>query len=764
MAAREEITVTIDRERIAFGEGPDRTAIIDGFIEEGGSRKKVTLRGHACPGDLQIGIAYRVMGNWTEHVKYGAQFQFRCFTIAQQFGRRGVTRYLQLAPGIGPAVADKLWAAYADKAPEMLREDPKRVSKEIKGLSYANCLGASMHFREELVIEGCTIDLMDLLDGRGFPKKLLPMLISKWGNAAADKIRENPYVLLSLPGAGWLTVDRLYLDLGKDPHAMERQSRCIVHSLAGGSGDTWQDIGKARSAVLQQIGGTDAKPDEAIKLAFGEGWIRLKRAEGTVFLALEERARQEETIANRVIESFSDDVDWPDMLGVDGISDHQQVQAMMAMQGAICCLIGSPGTGKSYLFAHIIKELLKSRGAGEIAACSPTGKASIRMKEAMLQCGVDLETSTIHRLLGVEAMSDGGWKFSHDAENPLPQRFIFVDEWSMGGCPLGAALLSACGPGTHVMFIGDTNQLSPVEHGGPLRDMIAAGVPTGELTEIRRNSGRIVKACKEMRETGRFVPSEKMDIATGENLYVHECSSPAIQAAALESAIRKLRDQKKYDVIWQVQVICAVNNKSEISRVELNKRLQEILNPGGYSVPGNPFRVNDKIICLKNAWTPAADPTNPNCNPKGEVFVANGEMAEVLEVTPSVTTAELKGPYRVVRIPRGAKAKDEEEEEGDTKKAAEPKWSLGFCITSHKSQGSEWSVVIAMIDSSSGAGFVCDRAWVTTTISRAKDSCLCIGKKQTLDHWCQRAAIDHRKTFLKEMIVAGKANLQPQGE
>ena len=116
-----------------------------------------------------------------------------------------------------------------------------------------------------------------------------------------------------------------------------------------------------------------------------------------------------------------------------------------------------------------------------------------------------LEATTIHRLLGVSRNGHDkkGWGFIHNAANPLPYRFVFVDEVSMLDVDLAANLFAACQPGTHILLIGDTGQLPPVGHGAPLRDLIAAGVGCGELTEIWRNAGDIVKGCSPFAQADR---------------------------------------------------------------------------------------------------------------------------------------------------------------------------------------------------------------------------------------------------------------------
>jgi exodeoxyribonuclease-5/exodeoxyribonuclease V alpha subunit len=141
----------------------------------------------------------------------------------------------------------------------------------------------------------------------------------------------------------------------------------------------------------------------------------------------------------------------------------------------------------------------------------------VRASQALTLAGVDVQASTIHRTLGVMEAGYGGdqWGFQHNAKNPLPFRFVVVDESSMIDTSLMADLLDACGPGTHVLFVGDPYQLPPVGHGAPLRDMIDAGeafVSRGELTQVRRNAGQIVHACARIKNGESFEVCDAVDL------------------------------------------------------------------------------------------------------------------------------------------------------------------------------------------------------------------------------------------------------------
>jgi exodeoxyribonuclease V alpha subunit len=319
---------------------------------------------------------------------------------------------------------------------------------------------------------------------------------------------------------------------------------------------------------------------------------------------------------------------------------------------------------------------------------------------------------------------------------------------------LFASLLRALPSGAHLLLVGDVNQLPPVGHGAPLRDMIAAGVPAGELTKIERNWGTIVQACADIRDGKKWQTVNELEPDAGLNLKLIPAANGSAAVEKIVSTILKIRNAKLYDPIWGVQVIVAVNKKSELSRRDLNKRLQGELNPAGQRAGSNPFRVGDKIVCLKNSLVPICDDAPPEYNRDAldsKVFVANGEQARVVSVSDKLTTVSLDSPKRLVKIPRGASNGEHEDAAASTDTGCQ--WDLAYAISCHKSQGSEWPCVIVALDEYPGARRICSREWIYTAISRAKSVCLLVGKRNVADGMCVTRSITKRKTFLKELIL-----------
>ena len=416
------------------------------------------------------------------------------------------------------------------------------------------------------------------------------------------------------------------------------------------------------------------------------------------------------------------------------VTPHQQEQLDRAMASRIGILTGSPGTGKTFTAASLIKSIVSKHGEPSIAICAPTGKAAVRITEAMQGLGIAIVARTIHSLLKVESGGDDGWWFRYGSSNRLPYKFIIVDESSMIDTGLMASLLSACRPDGHVLFIGDVNQLPPVGHGAPLRDMIAAGMPCGELREIIRNDGGIVQACADIRDGVKF--------SYGGNLESIKTADHILETC---HAIKRESKDRCLDPVWDIQVLVPINRRSEVSRKKLNGVLQQDLNDGN---PGDSLWVGDKVVNTRNGWFMPTRETAKDVatNATGHVYVANGEIGRMIEAKPKYFVAKMSNPDRTVRVPLWEHAASDEEEGGG-------RWDLAYALSVHKSQGSEWPVVIVILDDSMAAKRVCSREWLYTAISRATQHCILIGDPRIAEEICRRPALGERKTFLKELIL-----------
>lgn len=732
---------------------------------------------------LGYGMAYRFYGHTVPYNnrrtgKTEDQFKFESFVAEKPATLQAVVAYLQQCDGIGPVTARTMFEIKGAEAVTWLREKPAEVAAQVPRLKLDKAQAAAVLLGKMQATERAKMDLLGLLNGRSLPKKTVDHAISDYGSAAAQHIRRNPYLLMKYKGIGFLKADQLYLELGpkggpdRAKHAarIKRQALCCWYAIAREStGDTWFSANVAKRALSQSIAGAQPDFQRAITLAIRSGMLAERYENGSRLLAEQKKAAAEDRVARSLAwaaeESEAADrfEGWPEVTEEFGLSPHQVVNVRNATSGIIGILAGSPGTGKTYCSAAIIRAAIALFGMDKIAVAAPTGKAAVRVTEAMQRNGVNLKAVTIHSLLQVESSADG-WSFRYGRANPLPFQFVIIDEASMIDTDLMASLLAARGRGTFFLFVGDPNQLAPVGHGAPLRDMIAAGIPCGTLTEIQRNSGRIVRACAEIRDTRKFAVSPALDLEAGENLIVVEQDTPERQISSLEQIIGQFinANPRRYDPVWDVQVLVAVNKKSPLGRKPLNTALQQLLNASGERAAGNPFRIGDKVINLKNGWLPSLEKTEL-ANEDGKVYVANGEQGEVLQVETNKTVIRLMNPDRLVLVPRGTqddksddepdKGNPEDEENSENQSTGTGcNWDLGYAISVHKFQGSECPIVIVVIDEHNSARRVCSRNWLYTALSRAKTACLLIGKKTVANDFCRQDGL-RRRTYLVERFT-----------
>ena len=763
-----------------------------------------TVKGNIDGDGITPTVAYRFLGRWVDDVKRGRQFQFSTFVRDTPMDANGVIKYLvDMCPNIGKRRAGELWVSFGESTIEVVRTQPQRVAHALQiDLKQAEAAAAAL--QESSEVARTRIDLFGLFHGRGFHGALVNAAIKKWGARAPQIIRRDPFKLLTakMPSAGFKRVDKLYLDLGNNPARLKRQFFCLWNHLRSDSnGHTWLRAKDACRSIEAQVGRNLAQPIKAAKLGKRAKWLTVRRdAAGEVWLAEAEKARAEWRLSegvwrlltaggDSVVGSHADGDNrkllWPKS-GFQKLSTHQAEHVKTLLTAPLCILAGTPGAGKTYTAAAIIRQVVEEYGSSDVLVCAPTGKAAVRISQALRQYGIAIEATTIHRALEISrnGHDGGGWGFERNLHNPLEKRFVIIDEFSMCDTPIVADLLEACGDDCHVLIIGDPYQLPPVGHGAPLRDLIASGViPVAELTEIQRNAGQIVHACRAIKEGRRFETTNKYDPAAGLSLEFVETACEADTVATLLNMLAHIKAGSKLDVVWEVQVLCTVNEKSKLARKPLNAVLQTVLNPTGYQVRPNPFRVDDKLICLKNCSMPlvglmrgkdAADPqqrrdadnykplSDDPCDMGGEntseEYVANGEIGRVIGVSATRTVVKFVGPDRLIGIKHG---KLKEVSEGEEQAASDEgsskgpgcDFDLAYAVTCHKMQGSEAPIVIIPIDGYAGAKRIACREWWYTAISRARQLCVLIGKRSVIDQGCRNVSLQRRRTFLKELLT-----------
>lgn len=752
--ACQEIVARFIGERMRFSNESGDVAIVEAHLVSTASDVKpgrITLKGPVGFGELREGQQYVFYGKFSKYTNKRTgqtedQFHFDTFVREEPADRDSIVSYLVQHGercGIGAARSFALWQAFGSDAVRISREEPARVVEALAAAKLKTSIEQAKEFASKLggdvATERVKLDLTSLLRGRGFPKGISTLLIQDLGNKAAQLVRRCPYILMKYKNCGFKKTDALYLDLGLPASALKRQALSAWYAVARDTeGHTWYPHAYPTAFLRANISGANVDIEKALKLATrGKALAEIRASSEGVswngndrWFAEHKKAEHEQQIAEAIVASKNEKLLWPKPDLIQKVSEHQREQISKSLSSSICILGGSPGTGKTWSVASLVEALIRIVGADNIAIGAPTGKAAVRVTENLIQRGIRLKAYTWHSWLNRIVMHFDG---------RFPQKVLIGDESSMLDTDLMSAILRARHKGTHVLLVGDVNQLPPVGHGAPLRDMIAAGVAYGELREIQRNSGGIVEACAAIRDN--------LPWSAGDNLIMRSQGSPEGTIAALLETLEQARESG-IDPIWDCQPVVAVNESSPLSRVELNKILQQKLNrsPG---VDGMKFRVGDKLVNTKNGYFDCLEHEQSDevqTNDRNAVYVANGELAKVVEIKGKQVIAELQSPNRTIIFGVGASASEEGEESGCT-------FDLGYALTVHKAQGSDWKWAIPILDEYPGARRICDRSWLYTAISRAKDRCILIGKKSTADRMVRVANIQNRKTFLREQIL-----------
>jgi exodeoxyribonuclease V alpha subunit len=416
------------------------------------------------------------------------------------------------------------------------------------------------------------------------------------------------------------------------------------------------------------------------------------------------------------------------------LTEEQEAAAEVLRNNQIALLTGFPGTGKTVTLSQVARSFDPST----TFCCAPTGRAAQRMSEALAESRLSLTATTIHSLLGPDRNGHDkkGWGFRHNKFNRLPAKTVIADEMSMVDNSTFNALVTALPDDCQLILIGDPNQLPPVGVGAALRDMInSAVIPHAKLTKVHRYAGRIAHVCQSINQGRRWQPSPALDENPDagefgpENLKHMERKTPSDCIDAMEATIDAMIKRRGYDPMNDIQVLCSRNDQGPLNRVELNKRLQHMLNPDGEKMDGVPFRVGDKIMCLQNGYRESF--ARDGAEKLGQLYVANGEIGTVVQIGKKDVLCRINGAH--IKFPKGA---------------WDNQLTLSYAITVWKAQGGGFPVCIHMIDE----GRNVDRSLIYTSLSRSKRLCCTIGKLTVLHQQCERVLLEDRKTLLSERL------------
>lgn len=686
---------------------------------------------------LNVGDTVSLMGDETVHARFGTQFRVVSYERRAPSSNSAIIKYLEsgVVRGVGPVMARAIVDTFGMDTLEVLEKEPERLT-EVPGIGKKKAKMISDSFREKKLLR----DVLLSLEPYGVTVGQAYKMMQTYGELCLAKVQENPYQLIDdIEGIGFLTADRIATHVsGFEPDSLSRLIAGIRYCLIKARderGDMFLPYPDLISRASELLGADPDRITETVEWMESGGDLMRCEVSETDAVYLPYLFKTEEFIAKKLLQlnvppaAEAWDLNrWQKRVKME-LSKEQQQAVTLSLTNGVSIITGGPGTGKTTIIRCIL-DLMQDKGyAVELAA--PTGRAAKRMSEA-----TGCDARTIHRLL--EYIPGEG--FQRNAENPLIADMVIVDEMSMVDAPLMFALLKALTKGTRLVLVGDRDQLPPVGCGNVFSDALASEtLPYFRLTEIFRQAqqSNIVR-------NAHLINSGRMPILVDHDsdFLFEEIPNPdRIQARLVELIRREYARLGTSDPLMDIQVLVPMKT-GMLGVAELNRLLQSVLNPPSqmkveYTAGSTLFREGDKIMQIKNNYKTEWRRRMKNGAYEDGSGVFNGDFGTILRLDPREKSAVIA--FDDGRIADYAFAQFEEID-------------LAYCITIHKSQGSEFHTVLMPL--AGGPMPLLTRNLLYTAVTRAKKVVYCIGRSETISRMVWNAKRSERNTGLKERLIA----------
>ena len=675
---------------------------------------------------IRRGDMLKLTGGMVIHPTYGLQFKVEFYERVVPTTAVAIEKYLSsgIVKGIGPKTAKKIVDKFGAATFYVIEEKFDRLV-EIKGITYDKALAVHNSFCSQRDIRKVMLYLQEFGVTPAFAMKVY----KKYGYRTIDIIKENPYRMAEdIAGIGFKTADRIAYSMGIPTDSPNRVKSGIKYILSESLLDG--NVFMPKDSLIRQAGEILSVDEEMVDNCLRELQIEHKvfneNIDGTDAVYLMTMYYTEISAAKKLLELsfFHDDADLRKIDDkIDAVEDlsgiclakQQRTAVIEAMREGVLVITGGPGTGKTTII-HTIIQIFKSSGM-EVVLAAPTGRAAKRMTET-----TGIEAKTIHRMLGVAYADDdnGRQKFDKNETETIEADVIIIDEVSMVDMQLFNNLLKAIEPGTRLILVGDANQLPSVAAGNVLKDIIKSKkIKVVRLTEIfrqARESAIITNAHK--------INSGEEPVMNGNNtdfFFVNAQYAPEVPGKIVELITKRLPKFTGVDSFSDMQVLTP-KRKGDIGAAGLNKTLQKALNPPSdgkkeYETSSCTFREGDKVMQIKNNYNISWKIENR----LGKVIddgtgIYNGDMGIIKSINKQAETITVlfddmrQAVYEFTAL-------DELE--------------LAYAVTIHKSQGSEYPVVIIPIHS--GPPMLMSRNLLYTAVTRAKKFVIIVGLKSSVN-------------------------------
>ena len=688
---------TVEVLGVIFSAEDDGYAVLE--VQDADSGEGFALVGpvaHLSPGDRA-----EVSGEWQTHSRYGRQLRASGALPLDPGDHEGRISYLTSLKHIGPARAERLVEEHGDDVLGAIAADPVGAFGALPGVSARQAAAAAESWQASRAIR----DLHVQLAPHGLAHLAAP-IHARFGDRSITVLHEDPYRLTEVDGVGFVRADRIALAGDVPPESDRRAQAAALFALseAEQQGHVYLPLAELARAATKLLG---IEPDPGV-LVQARG---LLEDEGRVYR--EPTHAAEISVARTLASRAAAPPHLDHQQGgtpADGLTDEQWAAVRGAFASRVSVLTGGPGVGKTVCTRAIVAE---ARAAdAKVALCAPTGRAARRLEEATGQ-----EAQTIHRLLEWMPGREPGFKAGH----PLPADLVIVDEASMLNLRLIEVLLGGLAESTHVVFVGDADQLPPIGAGKPFDDLIASGIaPVVRLTHIFRQAARsmITTAAHEINR-GRAPHLEPEEGQDHDFFFIDRANPERALDTVVEVVAERAPRRFGVDPIRDVQVLAPMY-RGAVGIDSLNERLQQRLNPDGKPVLGDRFRVGDRLIQTRNSH---------------ELGLMNGSIVFLRADDPEAETILVHtDDGGSLTIPYGETAT----------------LRLAYAISVHKAQGCEVPFVIGVCHRSHAR--MLNRPLLYTAITRARSSCVLVGDRSVLEMAVRRDEGGGRHSALAERL------------
>lgn len=715
---------------------------------------------------VHVGELLSVEGEWENDPKYGRQLHVASFTQRLPASKEGITRYLSsgLIKGIGPKKAQRIVEHFGEQTLAIIEQQPERLS-EVKGINAKDREQIAKSWAEQNEIK----ELHLFLQSHDVSMNLATRIYKQYGQESIKVIRENPYQLAQdVYGIGFRTADEIAVKLGLPRDSVPRVASGLKYVLAQAANDDGhcflpeKELIRRASEILQapyellsaamdQLRGERdvfIEPPLTVQLT-----LRSQRIDedeqpssngGTQFSAPEEESEAQQRIyfgpfwhaekgSARILRSLLrtpsklppvSQQHWDAVFNYLAqtrnmvLTEKQREAVQMAYNSKVSILTGGPGTGKSTSIRALLMVLRKRRI--EVALAAPTGRAAKRLTEATGAVG--FQAKTLHRLLEYAPHDN---TYQRNEENPLPYKFVIVDEVSMVDILLFYHLLKALPPDAHLLLVGDADQLPSVGPGNVLRDLLRSGaIPSAVLTELFRQARESQIVVNAHRINAGQMPFLKRE-PKGDFFLVVEEDLIHAQHLVLDFVQRRIPNHYHLNPMSDIQVLSPMY-RGPMGVTSLNEELQARLNPNAFvslEWGGRTLRLGDKVMQVRNNYD------------KG---VFNGDVGWIRAINKENATIKVEfleeaGPLLVSY---------------DFNELDE--LVLAYAVTVHKSQGSEYpAIILALVNQHY---MLLQRNLLYTAITRAKRLCVIVGQPRALEVAVRNNRVVLRNTALAERL------------